>query len=162
MQTVNQLKKGHGFSRFQRQGGMPSAMLAFPKREDFLALATAILLSNYQALSKHVIQSFFSVSILLSAEMKIYRRINALGSKLANIMVEFLMSAFSSPPEQTKKRTAVRDEPLCALYLIFDKIKRQSNAFDVTLPSLKLYLGIAIRAMHIIPKTKPHFIYKRA
>jgi len=41
LQTVNQLKKGHGFSRFQRQGGMPSAMLAFPKREDFLALATA-------------------------------------------------------------------------------------------------------------------------
>ena len=72
------------------------------------------------------------------------------------------MSASSSPPEQTKKRTAVRDEPLCALYLIFDKIKRQSNAFDVTLPSLKLYLDIATRAMHIIPKTKPHFIYKRA
>ena len=72
------------------------------------------------------------------------------------------MSAFSSPPEQTKKRTAVRDEPLCALYLIFDKIKRQSNAFYVTLPSLNLYLGIAIRAMHIIPKTKLHFICKRA
>ncbi len=72
------------------------------------------------------------------------------------------MSAFSSPPEQTKKRTAVRDEPLCALYLIFDKIKRQSNAFYVTLPYLNLYLDIATRAMHIIPKTKPHFIYKRA
>ena len=45
---------------------MPSAMLAFPKREDFLALATAILLSNYQALSKHEIQSFSGVSSLLS------------------------------------------------------------------------------------------------
>ena len=94
--------------------------------------------------------------------MKIYRRLSLFGSKLANIMVEFLMSAFSSPPEQTKKRTAVRDEPLRALYLIFDKIKRQSNAFYVTLPSLNLYLSIAIRAMHIIPKLKPHFIYKRA
>ena len=72
-------------------------------------------------------------------------------------MVEFLMPAFSSPPEQTKKRTAVRDEPLCALYLIFDKIKRQSNAFYVTLPSLNLYLGIAIRAMHFIPKNKTAF-----
>lgn len=113
-----------------------------------LPLFSKILLSNYQALSKHVIQSFFSVSILISAEVKIYRRLDALGSKLANIMVEFLMSAFSSPPEQTKKRAAVRDEPLCTLYLIFGKIKRQSNAFDVTLPSLNLYLGIAIRAMH--------------
>ena len=72
------------------------------------------------------------------------------------------MSAFSSPPEQTKKRTAVRDEPLCALYLIFDKIKRQSNAFDVTLPSFNLYFDIAIRAMHNNPKTKLHFIYKMA
>ena len=89
--------------------------------------------------------------------MKIYRRLEALGSKLANIMVEFLMSAFSSPPEQTKKRTAVRDEPLCALYLIFDKIKRQSNAFYVTLPSLNLYLDIATRAMHFIPKNKTAF-----
>jgi hypothetical protein len=61
--------------------------------------------------------------------MKIYRHLDALGSKLANIMVEFLMSAFSSPPEQTKKRTAVRDEPLCALNLFFDNIKRQSDAF---------------------------------
>ena len=39
------------------------------------------------------------------------------------------MSAFSSPPEQTKKRTAVRDEPLCALYLIFDKIKSQGLGY---------------------------------
>ena len=55
------------------------------------------------------------------------------------------MLAFSSPPEQTKKRTAVRDEPLCALDLIFDKIKRQSNALNVTPSSPNLYLGIVIR-----------------
>ena len=40
LQTVNQLKKGHGFSRFQRQGGMPSAMLAFPKGKTFCTAAT--------------------------------------------------------------------------------------------------------------------------
>ena len=67
------------------------------------------------------------------------------------------MLAFSSPPEQTKKRTAVHYEPLCALRLIFDKIKRQSNALDVTLPSLNFYLDIAIRGYAYYSKNKTAF-----
>ena len=47
------------------------------------------------------------------------------------------MSAFSSPPEQTKKRTAVRDEPLCALYLIFDTTRWVS-------PTAFTYLSLAL------------------